>query len=367
MQEILLSSVVIGAIGAVLAVFLELADRFIANYGECRIDINDGKREFVVEGGGHLLAALGSQKIFIPSACGGRGSCGYCKVRASSGAGPLLPTETPWLTPEEIADEVRLSCQIKVREDIRIRIPDELFSIREYTGQVEKIEDLTHDIKEIRIRLLDPDSIEFKTGQYMQITVPEYGDVDESVYRAYSMSSNEYDTSHVEFIIRYVPEGICTTWVHRFMTVGEKVVLNGPYGEFYLRDTDRPIIMIAGGSGMAPIKGMLQKMAEDRNPRPAVFFFGAATVADLYHLDLMADLQKRIPDFKFVSAVSSPKPEEKWEGETGLITEVVDRLAKNVPDSEAYLCGSPGMIDACIKVLTNNGMPQEQIFYDKFS
>lgn len=367
MNEILVSISVLGGIGAVLAIALELVDRFIANYGEVRIDINDSSRELVAEGGSSLLNILGSKNIFIPSACGGRGSCGYCKVKVVEGGGPVLPTETGWLDKDELMENVRLSCQLKVREDLKIKIPKELFLIKEYQGVVEQITDLTHDIKEIHIRLVEPDTIEFKTGQYMQLSVPEYGDVDESVYRAYSLSSSEYDNHHVEFLIRYVPEGICTTWVHQFLKEGQTVIFNGPHGEFYLRDTDKPIIMIAGGSGLAPFKGMLEKMAADKNPRPTKFFFGAVNKSNLYHLDLMARLEQELPNFKFIPALSHPDENSDWKGETGLITEVVERLAKNISGSEAYLCGSPGMIDACIDVLSKNGMQENNIFYDKFT
>ena len=367
MQEILLSMGIVGLIGAVLAVALELADRYIANYGEVTIDINDGTRNFIVEGGGNLLGGLVDQGIFVPSACGGRGSCGYCKLKIESGGGPILPTETSWVTPEEQKQDIRLSCQVKIREDMKIHIPEELFLIKEYRGQVERITDLTYDIKEVRIKLVEPDTVEFKTGQYMQLTVPEYGDVDESVYRAYSLASTEYDNNAVEFIIRLVPEGICTTWVHKFLKEGDEVTLNGPHGEFFLRDGDSPIIMIAGGSGFAPFKGMLNKMAQDQNPRPIRFFFGANTMDDLYHQELMDDLETRMVDFKFIPALSRPKPENNWQGQSGMITEVVDRLADNASDCQAYLCGSPGLIDACIKVLTQKGLPEQNIFYDKFT
>lgn len=367
MPEILLSMGIVGIIGAVLAVALELADRFIANYGDVTININDGTREFISEGGGKLLGALAGERIFIPSACGGRGSCGYCKVKIESGGGPFLPTEKGWLTQPEIDDNMRLSCQVKVRENLRIYIPEELFNIKEYEGVVEKITTLTYDTKEVRIRLKDPEVIEFKTGQYMQLTVPEYGDVEESVYRAYSLSSTQYDNNHVEFIIRKVPEGICTTWVHQYLKEGDEVILNGPHGEFYLRDTNAPIIMAAGGSGMAPLKGILLKMAADQNPRPAVFFFGARNTKDLYHLKLMADLEKKLPNFKFVPAVSEPEEGSNWQGETGLITQVIEKNVKNVAESEAYLCGSPGMVGAVEKLLFKMGLKPENIFYDKFT
>lgn len=367
MTEVLISMVVVGAVGAVLAVALELADRFIANYGECKIDINNGKRELTVEGGGNLLGALVAEGIFIPSACGGRGSCGYCKCKISAGGGPVLPTETGWLSPDEMKNDIRLSCQVKVREDLQIHIPDELFLVKQFEGVVTEITPLTYDIKQIRIKLIEPDSIEFVTGQYMQLTVPEYGDVDESVYRAYSLSSHQYEKNEVEFIIRYAPEGISTTWVHQYLKKGDRVLLNGPHGEFCLHESDREIIMIAGGSGLAPFKGMLNQMAIDQNPRPTRFFFGAISRKDLYHLDLMAELETKNPHFRFIPALSKPEPADDWQGETGLITEVVDRHVTDVSRSEAYLCGSPGMVDACIEVLKKKGLSPDLIFYDKFS
>jgi len=366
MIEVLVSMGVVGVIGAVLAVALELADRYIANYGEATIDINDGAKELTVEGGGNLLGALVAEGIFVPSACGGRGSCGYCKCRITEGGGPFLPTEQSWITTEEKSNDMRLSCQVKIREDMRIYIPEELFLIKEYQGMVSSIRDLTGDIKEVRIKLVEPAEIEFQTGQYMQLTVPEYGDVDESVYRAYSLSSPEYERNEVEFIIRYVPEGICTTWVHQYLKVGDEVTINGPHGDFYLRDTDAKIIMIAGGSGLAPFKGMLLNMAKQGITRPTNFFFGAVNQDNLYYRDLMAELEEKMPNFKFIPALSG-EDNPGWDGETGLITDVVDRLTPDVDNTEAYLCGSPGMIDACIKVLTKKGLTEDKIYYDKFS
>jgi len=359
---------IVVAIGALLAVLLELADRFIANYGECRIVINESEdKSITVDGGGNLLGALVDRKIFIPSACGGRGSCGLCKVKVHEGGGPLLPTETPYLSKEELKNNVRLSCQVKVRNDLRIEIPPELFSIREFRGKVSRILDRTYDMKELTIDLLEPDSIEFKPGQYVQLTAPEYAKSDQPVYRAYSLASDSTHRNYVQLLIRRVPDGICTTWVFDYLKQGQEVSINGPYGDFFLRPTDREIIFIAGGSGLAPIRSMLFEMVHEGIDRKSTFYYGAQARADLSYVEEMHEFEDKLPRFRFMPALSNPQQTDEWEGPTGLITEVVDRGDHDFKEAEAYLCGSPGMIDACIKVLSVKGMPGDQIFYDKFA
>lgn len=357
---------VVGGIGAVLASLLVLAERYVANYGECTIDINGGERSFTVEGGGTLLEALTREKIFIPSACGGRGTCAYCKVQVVEGAGPVGPTETGFLNEQEIRDGVRLSCQVKVREGIRVHIPQELLEVKEYAATVERIRDLTYDIKEFRFRLQEPGEIDYTPGQYVQLFAPKY-DHNEEVYRAYSMSSDPAEPGVIETIIRLVPGGICTTYYFEHVNEGDTVKLNGPYGEFHLSDTDRPIIFIAGGSGMSPIKCMLHHMKNTQNRRPAVYYFGANTTRDLFMTDEMKQFEKDIPDFRFVPVIARPDDSPGWDGQTGLVTQAVERDVKNAAEAEAYLCGSPGMIDASIKVLKDLGMTEDRIFYDKFS
>jgi Na+-transporting NADH:ubiquinone oxidoreductase subunit F len=355
----------ITGISAFLAVLMVIADATIANYGEVKITIND-ETEFVVKGGKPLLGTLMEQEIFIPSACGGRGSCGLCKVKVEKGAGQYLPTELPWISEEEKAENVRLSCQLKVKEDLSIRIPDELFNVKEFQATVAKIRDLTHDIKEVTFDLNEPSEISIRAGQFVQLRVPEYELTDEPVYRAYSAASVPSDKRHVELEIRYVPNGICTTFVHKYLKEGDPVVFNGPYGEFFLRDTEREIICIAGGSGMAPIKSILLDMAEKGINRRTRYFFGARSKRDLFLLDEMKELEERLPNFRFIPALSAPEPEDNWDGETGLITDVVAKHMESSDNTEAYLCGSPGMIDACVKVLTDKGVPEELIYYDKF-
>jgi Na+-transporting NADH:ubiquinone oxidoreductase subunit F len=285
----------------------------------------------------------------------------------TEGGGNYLPTELPWISEEEKKQQVRLSCQFKVKNDVSIQIPEELFSVRQFTTTVERIRDLTHDIKEVRLKLNDPPNIEMKAGQFIQFQVPAYELTDEPVYRAYSMASVPSDTTHVELEIRLVPNGICTTYVHKHLKEGDTVTINGPYGEFFLRDTERDIICIAGGSGMAPLKSILLDMAEKGSKRKARYFFGARTGKDLFLLDEMKELEERMENFTFIPALSDPEPDDNWTGETGLITDVVKRMAENATEAEAYLCGSPGMIDACVKVLSELGMPEERIYYDKFA
>lgn len=356
----------LSGVGAVLAAILVVADRVIANYGECEVVINDDK-QLTVAGGQSLLEALTQENIFIPSACGGRGTCGYCKCKVLEGGGPLLPTEGPFLSEEEKKDDVRLSCQIKIRENMKIKIPQELLSVAEYRCTLEKVVDLTYDTKLFRLKLLEPTRMEYIPGQYVQLKAPVYEESDEEVYRAYSIASDPTDREAIELIIRLVPGGICTTYCFKYLKVNDEVFINGPYGEFRLSGTDAPIIMVAGGSGMAPVKCLLHQMKDTDCKRPAMYFFGGNTTKDLYLGDLMQEFEQSLRDFKFVPVVARPAEDEHWEGETRLVTEALKRSVKDASKHEAYLCGSPGMIDATIKVLTELGMPEDKIYYDKFA
>jgi Na+-transporting NADH:ubiquinone oxidoreductase subunit F len=256
---------------------------------------------------------------------------------------------------------------MKVRKPLAITIPDELLSVRQFRTSVSAIRDLTHDIKEVRLRLIDPPRMEFIPGQFIQFEVPPYELTEDPVYRAYSISSPPSSTGELELEIRYVPNGICTTYVHRVLKGGEAVVINGPYGGFRLSDSGREAIFIAGGSGMAPIKSILLDMLNRGDTRRTRYFFGAKSRRDLFLLSEMKELETKLSDFKFIPALSQPEGGDGWTGETGLITEVVDRQVRSGIDAEAYLCGSPLMIDACIKVLNAKGIPDSLIFFDKFA
>ena len=362
---IFISVTVISSIGAGLAALLTVSEHFFNDYGQCQITINN-ERELEVEGGRSLLSVLSGEKIFIPSACGGRGTCGLCKLKVLEGAGPLLPTEEPYLDEEERSSNVRLSCQVKVRNDLKIEIPKELFSIREYTCRCAEITDLTHDIKLFRFELIEPKEVDYIPGQYIQLRAPAYEKNKEEVYRAYSIASDPAQKNVIDLIIRLVPGGICTTYCFEYLKAGDEVKMNGPYGEFRLTETDAPIVFIAGGSGMAPIKCMLHNMANTDNKRQATYYFGAKNVKEMFMVDLMRKIESELENFKFVPVVATPEKEEKWNGEVGLITQAIQKNLKDASECEAYLCGSPGMIDAVIDVLNELGLSEDRIFYDKF-
>jgi len=366
MLNTLLSVLVISSIGALLATLLVFADRYISNYGECEISVNQEKK-IRLQGGASLLESLTREKIFIPSACGGRGSCGYCKLKVVEGGGPILPTEEPYLSPEERTEGTRLSCQVKVRNDLAIEIPPELLSVREFECVCADIQDLTYDIKQFRLELREPAEMEFIPGQYVQVLTPEYEGSPEEVYRAYSISSDPAQKAAIELIVRFAPNGICTTYLFEYLKTGGAVRINGPYGEFRLADTEAPIVFIAGGSGMAPIKCMLHHMVNTGNKRRATYFFGVNTMRDLFLAEEMKAFESRLEGFRFVPVVATPEEGSGWAGETGLVTEALERFSNDLNEYEAYLCGSPGMIDASIEVLTKHGMPGEHIFFDKFS
>jgi len=208
-----------------LAAGLMIAERFLINYGICKLDINAGEKPLELEGGQTLLSSLYANEIFIPSACGGKGSCGHCKITVTSGGGPVLPTETPYLTRKEVRSGLRLACQVKIREDIYVRIPEDFLNVRLFSSTVESTLDLTHDIKEIRLKIDDSEEISQRPGQYVQIQAPS---PDGPVFRAYSISSPTYEPTVVEMNVRIVPGGIGSTYLHN-LSADDKVAFTGPY------------------------------------------------------------------------------------------------------------------------------------------
>lgn len=348
----------------VLSVVLTIAERLLINYGICTIDINSGERPIEVEGGQTLLSSLYSNEVFIPSACGGKSTCGHCKITVVSGGGPLLPTERPYLARQEIRSGTRLACQVKVREDIYVRIPEDFLNVRLFTSTVQNTQDLTYDIKEIVLSLNEPAEISHRPGQYIQVQAPS---PDGPVFRAYSISSPVYEPNVVELVVRLVPGGIASTYLHN-LNAGETVTFTGPYGEFNLNeDPSVEIICVGGGCGMAPMKNIIYSLYERWPERSCWLFFGCRTTKDVFYLEKLKQLEKKRPNFHVVYALSdSLKPDEQWDGETGFIHLSVDKYLEPGIRRQAFLCGPPPMIEAVTRVLEEKGIDSNDIFYDEF-
>ncbi|OGV65827.1 MAG: hypothetical protein A2498_09810 [Lentisphaerae bacterium RIFOXYC12_FULL_60_16] len=360
----LIAILVIGGLFVSLAILLLVAERYLVRYGPCAVGINEGSSVLKVQGGGTLLAALYENKVFIPSACGGKGSCGYCKVMVVAGGGPILPTETPFLNRVEMRSGMRLACQVKIKQDMEIRIPEDLLNVKQYQARVSLVRELTRDIKEVEFDLLDPEAIEQRPGQYVQIQAPG---PEGPVFRAYSISSPMYEKRHVQLNVRLVPGGIASTYIHG-LKAGDPVVLTGAYGEFRLsEDPDREIVCVGGGCGMAPMRNIIYSLYRRWPDRSCWLFFGCRSTRDVFYLEEYRQLAKQHPNFKIVYALSDPLgPGESWDGETGFIHLAVDKKLIPGINRQAFLCGPPPMIEAVIDVLKSKGLTDAAIFYDKF-
>ncbi len=364
MQAIILALCITTGIFVGLTIILLIAERYLANYGICNISINEGSTIFERKGGTTLLSGLYDNKIFIPSACGGKGSCGFCKVTISSGGGPVLPTETSFLTRKERKAGVRLACQVKIKQDLEISISEDLLNVKEFSAKVTQIRKLTHDIKEINLSLIEPKEIDYRPGQYIQILA--YGP-DGAVFRAYSISSPSYEKEKIQLIVRLVPGGIASTYIHN-LKEGDEVVFTGSFGEFKLsQDPNTAIVCVGGGAGMAPISNIIYSMYKQMPNRKCYLFFGCRSTSDIFYLDGFKKLAKKHPNLKVIYALSDPlEDDEKWTGETGFIHLSVDKYLENNIKCQAFLCGPPPMIDAVTEVLKSKGLKDPDIFYDKF-
>ena len=348
------------AFSLVLGVLIVFMDRVLSSYGPCRITINDDK-EFEAKGGRTLLRTLLEAKYFIPSACGGKGTCGYCKVRVAAGGGAPLATEALILKPAEIRQGYRLACQLKVKNDLRIHLPTEYLEIREYAGEIALSEPVTSDIRRIRIRLPAGERLACKPGQYIQVRIDHEGGTD---FRAYSVASSPDETEAIEINVKKIPNGLGSVHLHSLGT-GSQVGFSGPYGDFFLRtDSHRKIVCVAGGVGLAPLKAIVLYWKEHCPDRRLELYYGARSVKDLYDHEVFTHLAQAYPTFAYHPALSAPGPD--WQGSTGFIHTVLAAQLNDGPDSEAYLCGPPIMIDAVTGVLLQKGVPAERIWYDKF-
>ena len=360
----LLSIAVFGGLLTVLALGLVVAERVLLRYGICPISINAGERVVEVEGGQTLLEALNSSQIYIPSACGGQGTCGYCKVTVLSGGGQVLPTELPLLARKEVRAGVRLACQVKVREAMALRIPEDILNVQLFSAEVEHVRDLTPDTKEIRLRLVEPAEIRHRPGQYVQVQAPSPAG---PVWRAYSISSPVHEPALVDLVVRLVPGGIASTYLHHLQD-GNPVLFTGPFGEFRLsEDPETEIVCVAGGCGMAPVANIIDTLYARWPDRRCWLFFGCRTTQDVFYLERWRKKAAAHPNFHVVYALSEPGPgDAAWTGETGFIHLAVDKYLEPGVKHQAFLCGPEPMIEAVTRVLQEKGLRPQDVFYDKF-
>ncbi len=363
----MISLLVTSGICALLALLLEIAHAYLADYGQVHLKLNDS-HDLEVAGGNPLLFTLGTAGVFIPSACGGRGTCAYCKVRVLQGGGPVLPTETPYLNATEMQENVRLACQVKVRNDLVIRIPEELLSVKEFRAKVTRITQLTPVIKGLDLTLLSPgEGLRFRAGQYIQLEAPRYEKSTQPEFRAFSIASGPGRTDGLDLVITRAPQGLVALYVHDYLKEGQELLVRGPYGDFFLRESDRDILMIATGSGMAPIRSILFQMEAEKIGRKTLFFFGGRSPNDLFFTDELKRWEEVLPDFRFLPVLSRTPDGGAWEGERGRVT---DLIRKHVPEGAAmdvYICGAPAMVESSLEELVKKGIPPDRMFYDKFA
>lgn len=332
------------------------------------LKIND-KSPFNVLTNVSLLSILNENKIFLPSVCGGRGLCGKCKCKVLQGGNPIQPAEFKRLSKEDIQNQFRLACQVNIDNDIHVEIPDSLLNSTEFEAQIASIRQLTHDIKLVSIDLIEPDQIHFKAGQFIQLKCNPYEQIRQTAMRSYSIASPSWSTQKIDILVRLVKEGFCSTWVHQYLKEGDKINFVGPRGDFFLHEGNEDIILVAGGSGMAPMVSILHELSVNGSKRQVVYFFGACKYKDLYYLDEMNDFKKKIMNFRFIPVLSEPENSIVCEIETGLVTKPFEAfLEKNDTSTKhIYLCGSPPMIQNCKVIAIQHGISENNIFYDSFA
>lgn len=408
-EIIALSIVTFLSITILLVGILLFAKAKLVQSGPVTIKIN-GERDITVNAGSSLLSTLSQEKIFLPSACGGGGTCAMCKCQVTSGGGNILPTETGFFTRKEQQDHWRLGCQVKVRENMEITVPEEIFGIQKWECEVISNRNVATYIKEFVVKLPEGESMHFRSGGYIQIDVPactvdyknilvedEYrGDWDknkmwdlkmvnpEPIYRAYSMANYPAEGNIVKLNIRVatppwdnktnsfmkVNPGICSSYIFG-LKPGDKVTVSGPYGEFFIKDTKREMMFIGGGAGMAPMRShIFDQYLTQKTDRKATFWYGGRSLRELFYIDEFKDIEAKNPNFKFHIGLSEPNPEDNWTGYTGFIHQIIlDNYLKSHPDPEEieyYLCGPPMMNQAVLKMLDDYGVPKEMIAFDDF-
>ncbi len=408
---------IIATIAAFLVVTLLLvalllyAKAKLTTSGAVTVDINGGEKVLTVESGSTLLNTLSDNGIFLPSACGGGGSCGMCKCQVLEGGGEILPTEVNFFTRKQQKDKWRLGCQVKVKESMKIHVPEEVLGVKKWECEVVSNHNVATFIKEFVVRLPEGENLNFRSGGYIQVDIPKYegikfADFDiekeyhedwdrmkmwdlvtknpEPTFRAYSMANHPAEDNIIMLNIRIatppwdrnagafmnVNPGICSSYIFS-RKPGDKVTISGPYGEFFIKDTPNEKMFIGGGAGMAPMRSHIFHLFHtEKTELPVTFWYGARSLREVFYQDQFDAIEKEFPNFKFTIGLSEPKPEDNWTGKTGFIHQVIfDNYLKDhdaPEDIEYYLCGPPMMISAVLKMLDDLGVPPENIMFDDF-
>jgi Na+-transporting NADH:ubiquinone oxidoreductase subunit F len=391
-----------------LVVVLMLARRELVATGDVTITINeDPDKAMTTPAGGTLLGTLSANKIFIPSACGGKGSCGVCTVKVTDGGGAMLPTETSHINRGEAREGVRLSCQVKVKQDMKIELPPDVFNVRKWQCKVRSNHNVATFIKELILELPAGEEVPFRAGGYIQIERPsgtvEYKNFDveeqyrsdwdkfdlwrfvstvdpgDEVVRAYSMANYPEEKGIIMLNVRVasppprqsdVPPGLMSSYIFG-LKPGDEVTISGPYGEFYAKDTDTEMIYIGGGAGMAPMRShIFDLFRRAKTNRKVSYWYGARSLREGFYDDDFNAIAAENDNFDWHLALSEPLPEDDWTGYTGFIHQVLyDEYLKHhesPEDVEYYLCGPPMMLKACFQMLDSLGVEPENILYDDF-
>jgi len=429
------TTVVFASIVAFTAVILALvlillySQAKLVQSGDVTLTLN-GEKKLVVPAGSSLLSTLASQKIFLPSACGGGGTCAMCKCQVVSGGGDVLPTEEGHLSRAEKADHVRLSCQVKVKNDMDIHVHDEIFGIKKWECTVKSNYNVASFIKEFVVQLPEGETLDFQAGGYIQVDVPaiecNFKDIDitahprmgkkpdefqlewdkfklwdlkmkndEPVFRAYSMANHPAEGNIVMLNIRIatppwdrakngwmdVNPGICSSYVFT-RKPGDKVTISGPYGEFFIKPTQNEMIYVGGGAGMAPMRSHLFHLFHTlKSDRKVTFWYGGRSKRELFYEEDFAEIERQFPNFRFYKVLSEPQPEDNWkvkksmddkegDGFVGFVHQsLIDNYLSKHPEPEEiefYFCGPPMMNKAVTKMCDDFGVPKENVLFDDF-
>ena len=406
MLTIILGVAVFVVVIVALVVLLMLAKSKLVASADVAITVNDDPDKAIITPAGNtLLNTLAAHKIFIPSACGGKGTCGVCKVTVLEGGGALLPTETSHVNRGEAREGVRLSCQVKVKQDMKIEIDPEVFNVRKWKCRVRSNRNVATFIKELVLELPEGEEVPFRAGGYIQIECPphvvKYADfdiqpeyrgdwdkfnmwqfvskVDEPVTRAYSMASYPLEKSIIMLNVRIaspppsmssVPPGKMSSYIFS-LKPGDEVTISGPFGEFFARETDNEMVFIGGGAGMAPMRShIFDQFRRLHTDRKVSFWYGARSKREAFYQEDFDEINAENENFDWHLALSDPLPEDEWSGDTGFIHQVVfEQYLKNHPapeDVEYYMCGPPMMNQAVINMLLDLGVEPENIMLDDF-